>query len=93
MGLLTQVGVFQFSKFLSGVKFKDKIDRLLLEGIPTYIHTVSLYSYDEEDHFSTFFDEHYQRHWIGKHPYEGWHAGSMTLQLIEADLYKVDKKQ
>lgn len=72
--------------------YQKRIDSLLNEAIPVYIHTGSLYAYNKNEQFSNLFWDNYTLTYIGTHPYEDWHKGEMELQIYPFDLFKIDKK-
>ncbi|MCK5013121.1 MAG: DUF2723 domain-containing protein, partial [Candidatus Omnitrophica bacterium] len=71
--------------------FKRQIDTLLKQNIPVYISSVGLYTYDYEKHFSDYMKANYELKFIGSHPYEGWHGGAMSQNIVLVDLYRIEK--
>lgn len=73
-------------------QFKKKVDILLDDQVPVYIHSVSLLSYDPGGYFARFVGRSYNLTWVGVAPYEGWHRGEMISDVFPNHLYKVEKK-
>ena len=72
-------------------QFKKKVDALLEDQVPVYIHSVSLFSYDRGGYFARFVQRNYQLTWVGVYPYEDWHRGGMVSNVFPNHLYKVEK--
>jgi len=71
--------------------FKSQLDSLLDKGVPVYITTVSMYSYNYKKQFSDFFKKNYRGELIGQHFYEDWHQGAMNFSVTLVRLYKIEK--
>ena len=72
--------------------FKKAVDGFLSLGRPVYISAPALYAHDKNKHFSGALEADFCFVPVGRHRYEDWHLGSMTLQIYHFALYKVEKK-
>ncbi len=72
--------------------FGEKIDALLQQKTPLYIHGGSLYAYNKDNQFYNFIYDRYKLRYLGSHFYEDWHLGAMELQVHPFDLYRIEKK-
>ncbi len=73
-------------------KYQKKLDTLLDQNIPLYIHGGSLYAYNTNNQFFDFIYKNYSLRTTGTHFYEDWHKGAMELQVFPFELYKIEKK-
>lgn len=69
--------------------FKKRTDALLDKGVPLYITSVGLFSYDYAKKFSNFVFDNYCLEYKGSHHYEDWHGGAMTNRRIPLKTYKI----
>ncbi len=74
------------------MRFKKTVDNFIESGVPVYATSASIFAYDRDEHFSSFFLENYDGVLIGQHYYEDWHLGSLNSQVYFFDLYRVIKR-
>ncbi len=73
-------------------KFQQDIDQTLAQGVPVYITSNGLYSYNPEKTFSSFMRSSYCLKLIGLHPVELWHHGALEQRVPLSGLYRVYPK-
>ncbi|HPB67293.1 MAG TPA: glycosyltransferase family 39 protein [Candidatus Omnitrophota bacterium] len=73
-------------------KFKQTVNDLISQGRPVYITAPALHSHDKDKHFSGAMGAVFRFIPVGRHIYEDWHLGPMTLQIHHFALYKVERK-
>ena len=74
-------------------KFKINTNALIKGGIPVYINSVGLFSYNCRGNFSNFVYKNYDLEYIGSHYYEDWHGGAMEDRRINLNVYKLSIKE
>lgn len=84
-----------FGRFAPGQldDFFRRLDFLLSQGRPVYIPTMAIFSYDRHKEFSTRLQENYNLNFCGRHLYEDWHKGEMSIDVKKFGLYKIEEKR
>jgi len=71
------------------LSFQNTLDKLLKEGIPVYITSIALYSYNPEKKFSTLIKNNYTLTYTGTGLYEDWHRGILKQKIIRNTLIRI----
>ena len=74
------------------ITFKQKLDRILADGIPVYIDANGLYSYDAGKKFSSLIKKNYNLTFLGKHLIEEWYLGEIFADIQWQGLFKITPK-
>ncbi|HOY09140.1 MAG TPA: glycosyltransferase family 39 protein [Candidatus Omnitrophota bacterium] len=72
--------------------FQARLDGLLQDGVPVYITSSGLLSYDPGQRFSKFMKTHYRLEYQGETLSEDWHQGATRLRIGVEKLYRVIKE-
>ncbi len=73
--------------------YRRQLQDLLDAGVPVYVSGVGLYSYDPGRQVARYLRQHFDLIELGRHPYEVYHAGELTLRIFDDPLFKVVLKK
>ncbi|HPB68312.1 MAG TPA: glycosyltransferase family 39 protein [Candidatus Omnitrophota bacterium] len=71
--------------------FRARLDELLTDGVPVYITSSGLFSYNPGKRFSGFIQSHYRLEYRGETLSEDWHQGVTRLRVGVEKLYRIQK--